>query len=84
MVPQPLRSTPSRFISVSLIGGGNEKLVAGIMITLFYFINFFGVDFMAKAQNLMTAILLLARHLVHRPWPSQGSTGDHFGGRRPG
>ena len=43
-----------------LIGGGNEKLVAGIMITLFYFINFFGVDFMAKAQNLMTAILLLA------------------------
>ena len=30
-----------------LIGGGNEKLVAGIMITLFYFINFFGVDFMA-------------------------------------
>ena len=43
-----------------MIGGGNETLVAAIMITLFYFINFFGVDFMAKAQNLMTAILLLA------------------------
>ena len=43
-----------------LFGGGNEKLVAAIMITFFYVLNFFGVDFMSKAQNIMSAILLLA------------------------
>ena len=42
-----------------LIGGGNETVVAGIMITFFYFVNFFGVDIMAKAQNIMSAILIL-------------------------
>ena len=42
-----------------LIGGGNQKVVAGIMITFFYFINFFGVDIMAKAQNIMSGILIL-------------------------
>ena len=29
------------------------------MITFFYFINFFGVDIMAKAQNIMSGILIL-------------------------
>ena len=43
-----------------LFGGGNEKLVAAIMITFFYVLNFFGVDFMSKAQNLMSITLLLA------------------------
>ena len=43
-----------------LFGGGNEKLIAAIMITFFYILNFFGVDFMSKAQNLMSIILLLA------------------------
>ena len=43
-----------------LVGGGNEKLVAFIMITFFYILNFFGVDFMSKAQNIMSAVLLLA------------------------
>ena len=43
-----------------LFGGGNEKLVAAIMITFFYVLNFFGVAFMSKAQNLMSIILLLA------------------------
>ena len=43
-----------------LIGGGNEKIIAALMITFFYVLNFFGVDFMSKAQNLMTAALLLA------------------------
>jgi len=42
-----------------LIGGGNQTIVAGIMITFFYFINFFGVDIMAKAQNIMSGILIL-------------------------
>ena len=42
-----------------LIGGGNQTIVAGIMITFFYFVNFFGVDIMAKAQNIMSAILIL-------------------------
>ena len=43
-----------------LFGGGNEKLVAAIMITFFYVLNFFGVDFMSKAQNIMSITLLLA------------------------
>ena len=43
-----------------MVGGGNETLVAAIMITFFYALNFFGVDFMSKAQNIMSAILLLA------------------------
>ncbi|MBQ3076652.1 MAG: amino acid permease [Clostridia bacterium] len=37
-----------------------EVPVAAVMITFFYILNFFGVDAMAKAQNLMTAVLLLA------------------------
>ena len=43
-----------------MVGGGNEKLVAAIMITFFYALNFFGVDFMSKAQNIMSITLLLA------------------------
>lgn len=35
-----------------------EKLVAAVMITFFYIVNFFGVDAMAKVQNLMTVVLL--------------------------
>ena len=43
-----------------MVGGGNETLVAAIMITFFYALNFFGVDFMSKAQNIMSITLLLA------------------------
>ncbi len=43
-----------------LMGGGNQTLVAALMITFFYVLNFFGVDIMARAQNIMTAALLLA------------------------
>ena len=43
-----------------LIGGGNQKLVAFIMITFFYILNFFGIDFMSKAQNAMSTVLLVA------------------------
>ena len=35
-----------------------QKIVAAVMITFFYFLNFFGVDAMAKVQNLMTVVLL--------------------------
>ena len=63
-----------------LIGGGNQKLVAAIMITLFYFINFFGVDFMAKAQNIMTAVLLLALILFTVRGLPKVNWGSFFGG----
>ena len=36
-----------------------EKPVAAGCICLFYFINFFGVDAMAKAQNFMSSLLLV-------------------------
>jgi len=43
-----------------LIGGGNQTVVAAIMILVFYVINFFGVDAMSKAQNAMSMALLVA------------------------
>jgi len=57
-----------------------EKPVAAVMITVFYLVNFFGVDAMAKVQNLMTGVLLLAliwftvRGLPRVQW---GSFFDH-------
>ena len=44
-----------------LFGGGNEKLIAAIMITFFYILNFFGVELHVQStRNLMSIILLLA------------------------
>ena len=40
--------------------GGNEKLIALIVGTAFFVLNFFGVDLMAKVQNLLVVVLLLS------------------------
>ncbi len=45
---------------ISLFGIGNEKLVAFIVLTIFYILNCFGIDKFAKAQNLIVVILVVA------------------------
>lgn len=46
--------------AVALIPGAPEKTVALIVGTLFFILNFFGVDMMAKIQNLLVIVLILA------------------------
>ena len=46
--------------AVALIPGVPEKAVALIVGTLFFILNFFGVDLMAKIQNLLVIVLILA------------------------
>ncbi|MBQ8144749.1 MAG: APC family permease [Butyricicoccus sp.] len=45
---------------ISLFGWGNEKVIAVIILTLFYVLNLFGIDKFAKVQNLIVAILVIA------------------------
>ena len=40
--------------------GGNQKVIALIVGTLFFVLNYFGVDLMAKIQNLLVIVLLLS------------------------
>ena len=46
--------------AVALIPGVPEKIVALVVGTLFFILNFFGVDLMAKIQNLLIIVLILA------------------------
>ena len=43
-----------------LPSGGNEKIIALVVGTLFFILNYFGVDLMAKIQNLLVLVLLLS------------------------
>ena len=45
---------------VSLFGGGNEKVIAIIVLTLFYVLNMFGIDKFAKVQNVIVICLVVA------------------------
>ena len=40
--------------------GGNQKVIALVVGTLFFILNYFGVDLMAKIQNLLVIVLLLS------------------------
>ena len=43
-----------------LPSGGSEKVIALVVGTLFFILNYFGVDLMAKIQNLLVIVLLLS------------------------
>ena len=43
-----------------LPSGGNEKIIALVVGTLFFILNYFGVDLMAKIQNLLVIVLLIS------------------------
>jgi len=45
---------------VSLLGLGNEKVVALIILTLFFLLNILGIDKFAKAQNIIVTCLVVA------------------------
>lgn len=45
---------------ISLFGFGNEKIIALIVTTVFFVINIFGVDIMAKFQNFIIILLCIA------------------------
>ena len=40
--------------------GGSQKVIALVVGTLFFVLNYFGVDLMAKIQNLLVIVLLLS------------------------
>ena len=40
--------------------GGSQKVIALVIGTLFFVLNYFGVDLMAKIQNLLVIVLLLS------------------------
>ena len=40
--------------------GGNQKVIALIVVTLFFVLNYFGVDLMAKIQNLLVIVLVIS------------------------
>ena len=40
--------------------GGSQKVIALVVGTLFFILNYFGVDLMAKIQNLLVIVLLLS------------------------
>ena len=40
--------------------GGSQKVIALVIGTLFFILNYFGVDLMAKIQNLLVVVLLLS------------------------
>ena len=43
-----------------LPSGGSEKVIALVVGTLFFILNYFGVDLMAKIQNLLVIVLLIS------------------------
>ena len=43
-----------------LPSGGSEKMIALIVGTAFFVLNYFGVDLMAKIQNLLVVVLVLS------------------------
>ena len=43
-----------------LPSGGSEKVIALIVGTLFFILNYFGVDLMAKIQNLLVIVLVFS------------------------
>ena len=45
---------------ISLFGFGSEKVVALVILTLFYVLNCLGIDKFAKVQNLIVALLVVA------------------------
>lgn len=45
---------------ISLFGFGNVKLIAFIVLTLFYILNCFGIDKFAKSQNVIVILLIIA------------------------
>ena len=45
---------------VSLFGFGNEKVIALIVLTIFFLLNCFGIDKFAKFQNVIVAMLIVA------------------------
>ena len=40
--------------------GGSQKVIALVVGTLFFILNYFGIDLMAKIQNLLVIVLLLS------------------------
>ncbi|WP_297862424.1 amino acid permease [uncultured Acidaminococcus sp.] len=45
---------------ISLLGFGNQKLIAVLALTFVYILNVLGIDKMAKAQNLIVILLSVA------------------------
>ena len=45
---------------MSFFGFGNQKVIALIAVTIFYLLNVFGIDKMAKAQNAIVLMLSIA------------------------
>jgi APA family basic amino acid/polyamine antiporter len=49
---------------ISLFGFGNEKVIALIILTLFFALNCLGIDKFAKVQNLIVCTLVVALALL--------------------
>ncbi|MDR1902706.1 MAG: APC family permease [Treponema sp.] len=47
-----------------LMPGGNGKIVAILCITVFYVLNFFGIDKMAKVQNVIVIVMCVSLALL--------------------
>lgn len=45
---------------IALVPGANAKVVAVVVAILFFLFNFFGVDVMAKVQNLLVVVLVIS------------------------
>lgn len=45
---------------IALVPGINERVVAVLTATVFFILNYFGVDLMAKIQNLLVVVLIVA------------------------
>ena len=56
------------------------KIVAAIMITGFYFLNFFGVDAMSKLQNAMSVLMLITLSYYCIRGLPKVNLGTFFGG----
>ena len=55
------KSTLAKHMNAILLPtGGNQKVIALIVGTLFFVLNYFGVDLMAKIQNLLVVVLVLS------------------------
>ena len=55
-----LISKAKKYALALLPTGGSQKVIALIVGTLFFVLNYFGVDLMAKIQNLLVIVLLIS------------------------
>ena len=54
---------------ISLFGFGNERVVALVVLTIFFALNCLGIDKFAKAQNVIVACLVIALAIIRHFLP---------------